>query len=115
MRALFHITLFFLTMTISAQNSIHEFKVEALDGDSIDFSEFQGKKILVVNTASECGYTPQYEQLQELYEEMGDKLVIVGFPANNYGGQEPDMHGEKARQGNRAGHRVAFRALDLDR
>lgn len=69
--------------------SIHQFKVEALDGSTIDFSQFKGKKILVVNTASKCGYTPQYEFLQKLYTNYGDKLVIIGFPANNFGQQEP--------------------------
>jgi glutathione peroxidase len=69
--------------------SIYDFKVEALDGSTIDFSTFKGKKILIVNTASECGYTKQYEGLQKLYDTYKEKLVIVGFPANNFGGQEP--------------------------
>ena len=69
--------------------SIHQFKVKAIDGKTIDFTEFKGKKILVVNTASECGYTPQYEGLEKLYEAHKDKLVIVGFPCNQFGGQEP--------------------------
>lgn len=69
--------------------SIYDFKVESLDGDMIDFASFKGKKILIVNTASECGYTPQYEGLETLYKKYKDRLVIVGFPANNFGGQEP--------------------------
>ena len=69
--------------------TIYEFKVEALDGGKIDFKKFKGKKILIVNTASKCGNTPQYAQLEELYEKYKDRLVIVGFPANNFGGQEP--------------------------
>ncbi len=69
--------------------SIYDFKVPALDGGTINFADFKGKKILIVNTASKCGYTPQYEGLEELYEKYKDKLVIVGFPANNFGGQEP--------------------------
>lgn len=73
---------------VTAQ-SIYDFKVESLDGGTIDFSKFKGKKILIVNTASECGYTPQYEGLEALYEKYKDRLVIVGFPANNFGGQEP--------------------------
>ena len=77
-----------------AGKSIHKFKVEALDGSKIDFSSFKGKKILVVNTASKCGYTPQYEGLQKLYEKYKDKLVIVGFPANNFGAQEPGTNVE---------------------
>ena len=69
--------------------SIYDFNVESLDGGTIDFSKFKGKKILIVNTASKCGYTPQYEDLQKLYEAYKDKLVIVGFPANNFFSQEP--------------------------
>jgi len=69
--------------------SIYSFTVEALDGTTINFAEFKGKKILIVNTASECGFTPQYDGLQKLYDQYKDKLVIVGFPANNFGAQEP--------------------------
>jgi hypothetical protein len=82
------------TMENTIPTSIHTFKVTALDGGSIDFSTFKGKKILVVNTASECGYTRQYEGLQKLFEAQKDKLVIVGFPANNFGGQEPGSNTE---------------------
>lgn len=76
------------------EKSIHGFKVEALEGGTIDFSTFKGKKILVVNTASQCGYTPQYKELETLYEKYKDKLVIIGFPANNFGGQEPGSNTE---------------------
>jgi glutathione peroxidase len=69
--------------------SIYDFKVSSLDGKEIDFSKFKGKKVMVVNTASKCGYTPQYADLQKLYEKYQGKLVIVGFPANNFGEQEP--------------------------
>lgn len=76
--------------TPMTKETIFQFKVEDLSGDSFDFSTLKGKKILVVNTASECGLTPQYEQLQEIYEKYKDKnFVIVGFPANNFGAQEP--------------------------
>lgn len=71
------------------KSSIFQFKVEGLEGGTIDFSKFKGKKILVVNTASKCGNTPQYDDLEKLYEKYKDKLVIVGFPANNFGAQEP--------------------------
>lgn len=73
---------------IEKTNSIHQFKIKGIDGKMIDFAKFKGKKILVVNTASECGYTPQYEGLQKLYDNNKDKLVIVGFPCNQFGGQE---------------------------
>lgn len=76
--------------------SIYDFKVEGLTGDVIDFSEFKGKKILIVNTASKCGLTPQYEDLEALYQKYKDKLVIVGFPANNFLKQEPGNDDEIA-------------------
>jgi glutathione peroxidase len=72
-----------------ANTSIYQFKVEGLTGGTIDFSQFKGKKILIVNTASKCGNTPQYDDLEDLYKKYKDKLVIVGFPANNFGAQEP--------------------------
>ena len=74
--------------TVTAK-SIYDFKVEGLEGGTIDFAQYKGKKILIVNTASKCGFTPQYEGLEALYEKYKDRLVIVGFPANNFGGQEP--------------------------
>lgn len=74
--------------------SIYDFSVPSLDGNTIDFSKFKGKKVLIVNTASQCGYTPQYEELEKLYETYKGKLVIVGFPANNFGGQEPGSNTE---------------------
>lgn len=74
--------------------TIYDYKVESLDGGTISFADFKGKKILVVNTASECGFTPQYSDLEQLYEKYKDKLVIVGFPANNFGGQEPGSNEE---------------------
>lgn len=74
--------------------TIYDFKVERLDGGEINFADYKGKKILVVNTASECGFTPQYADLEKVYEEYKDKLVIVGFPANNFGGQEPGTNKE---------------------
>jgi len=76
------------------ESSFYDFKMKDLEGKEVDFSTFKGKKILVVNVASKCGYTPQYEALQELYKEYGDKVVILGFPANNFGGQEPGSNDE---------------------
>lgn len=85
-------------------SSIHQFTVKSIEGGTINFASFKGKKILIVNTASQCGYTPQYEGLQKLYETHKDKLVVVGFPANNFMGQEPGSDNEisefcKARYG----------------
>ena len=80
--------------TSSVAKSIYDFKVEALDGGTIDLSKYKGKKILIVNTASKCGFTTQYEGLVALYKKYQDKLVIVGFPANNFGGQEPGTNTE---------------------
>lgn len=61
---------------LPSTNSIHSFKIKSIDGKEIDFSKYKGKKILVVNTASKCGYTPQYEALEKVYEQYKDKLVI---------------------------------------
>lgn len=71
--------------------TLHEFKAKTLDGVEFDFSTLKGKKVLIVNTASECGYTPQYEGLQELYDKYKStgKFEIIGFPCNQFGGQEP--------------------------
>jgi glutathione peroxidase len=82
-----------LSLTLTG-GSIYDFKVPGLDGTDIDFSAFKGKKIMIVNTASMCGNTPQYKDLEALYEKYKDKLVIVGFPANNFGAQEPGSNTE---------------------
>jgi glutathione peroxidase len=74
--------------------SIYDFKVPGLDGTDIDFSKYKGKKIMIVNTASMCGNTPQYADLEKLYEKYKDKLMIIGFPANNFGQQEPGSNEE---------------------
>jgi glutathione peroxidase len=84
------IRLLISSLLLIAATSIYDFKVPSLEGkESINFSKYKGKKILIVNTASKCGYTPQYTDLQQLYDKYKDKLVIIGFPANNFGGQEP--------------------------
>lgn len=67
----------------------HAFTLPAIDGSTINLASYKGKKMLIVNTASECGFTRQYEGLENLYKKYGDKLVIVGVPANNFGEQEP--------------------------
>lgn len=81
-----------LSLILSATltgGSIYDFKVPGLDGNEIDFKNFKGKKIMIVNTASKCGNTPQYKELETLYKTYQSKLVIIGFPANNFNAQEP--------------------------
>jgi glutathione peroxidase len=79
------------------RQSIYQFKVKDLSGKEFDFASLKGKKILVVNTASKCGLTPQYKNLQSIYDQYNDKnLVIIGFPANNFMSQEPGTSAEIA-------------------
>lgn len=88
------IRILLLTVLALAGKGIYDFKVPSLDGKTINFKKFKGKKILIVNTASACGYTPQYADLEKLHQQYKDKLVIVGFPANNFGQQEPGSNEE---------------------
>jgi glutathione peroxidase len=74
--------------------SIYDYTVKSIEGEDVSLSKYKGKKILIVNVASECGYTPQYKELQALHEKHGDKLVILGFPANDFLGQEPGTNQE---------------------
>ena len=78
----------------SPADNVYQFTVTSIDGERVDLSQFEGKKLLLVNTASECGFTKQYAGLQELSEKYGDKVVVIGFPANNFGGQEPGSNTE---------------------
>jgi len=73
---------------------VYDFKVTSLDGTPLELAKFRGKKMLIVNTASQCGYTPQYSDLEKLYQTYKSKLVIIGFPANNFGGQEPGSNAQ---------------------
>lgn len=73
----------------SQASEFYNFKVKTLEGGDFDFSTLKGKKVMIVNTASKCGNTPQYKDLEELYNKYSDNLVIIGFPANNFGSQEP--------------------------
>jgi glutathione peroxidase len=81
-------------LSFSTGKTAHDFTIKTIDGKDKKLSDFKGKKILVVNTASKCGYTPQYEDLEKLHKEYGSKLVIIGFPANNFGKQEPGSNSE---------------------
>lgn len=74
--------------------SIYDFKVEGLEGQKISLEDYKGKKMLIVNTASKCGFTPQYKDLELLYKTYKDKLVVIGFPANNFMKQEPGSNAE---------------------
>src|ERR1044071_1157639 len=94
-KALYAVVIFIAATAFTfAPKNIYSFKVKSLMGGTIDFSKFKGKKIMIVNTASKCGNTPQYADLEKLYEKYKDKLVIVGFPANNFGEQEPGSNTE---------------------
>ncbi len=86
-----HLFLSFLLVPVfaSAQSGFYDFKVKTLEGEDFDLASLKGKKVMVVNTASKCGYTPQYKDLEELYKQYGSKLLIIGFPANNFLNQEP--------------------------
>lgn len=83
------LTIALLFAFVMSAPTIYDFKVNSLEGKQVDFSAYKGKTLLIVNTASKCGYTPQYEELQKLHEQFGSKVTILGFPANNFGGQEP--------------------------
>jgi len=84
-----------MSMISFGQTRFYDFTVKDIDGNDFDLSSLKGKKVLVVNTASKCGFTPQYEQLQELYEKYGgEDFTIIGFPANNFMKQEPGTNDE---------------------
>jgi glutathione peroxidase len=81
---------------VTPDKTLYDFKMNSLDGKAVDFSQFKGKTVLIVNTASKCGNTPQYADLQAMNDKYKDKVVILGFPANNFGGQEPGSNVEIA-------------------
>src|ERR1700712_3051846 len=78
-----------LTFVTTAPKSVYEFKLKSIEGKTFSLAQYKGKKVLIVNTASKCGFTPQYAELQKLADQYKDKVVVVGFPANNFGQQEP--------------------------
>jgi glutathione peroxidase len=80
---------------ININKTLYDFKAKTIDGKTFDFHSLKGKKVLIVNTASKCGYTPQYKELEELFKTYGgEKFTIIGFPANNFGAQEPGSNTE---------------------
>lgn len=80
--------LFSLWMAPTPPKNVYDFAIKTIDGKTVKLSKFKGKKILIVNTASKCGYTPQYEDLEKLHQQYGKEVVLIGFPAGNFGGQE---------------------------
>lgn len=88
--------LFSSTQPKAVDKSIYDFKIKSLVGKEIDFAQFHGQKLLIVNTASKCGLTPQYADLEKLHEQHGDKIKVLGFPANNFLRQEPGTNSDIA-------------------
>lgn len=80
--------------TVTPKESLYDIKIEGIDGKRLDLNQYKGKKILFVNVASKCGFTNQYDGLQELYTKHGDKLVVIGLPCNQFGSQEPGAESE---------------------
>ena len=78
-----------LMLFTGGESEFYSFRAPTINGKEFDFAQLKGKKVLIVNVASECGYTPQYTDLQKLHEKYKEKLVLIGFPANNFGQQEP--------------------------
>lgn len=89
-------TMIILCSVVFQKQSVYDFSFTTLDGEKKELSDFQGKPMLLVNTASKCGFTKQYEELQQLHEQYGEDLVIIGFPSDNFGGQEFDNNEEIA-------------------
>jgi glutathione peroxidase len=91
------ITLAFgVSMKHEGHKTIHDFKSKKIDGTELNLADYKGKPILIVNTASKCGYTPQYKSLQAIHKHYGDDLIIIGYPANNFMKQEPGTNDEIA-------------------
>ncbi|MCC8410912.1 glutathione peroxidase [Mucilaginibacter sp. UR6-1] len=83
------LTILLALLFVAPAKSVYDFKLKSIEGKEFSLAKYKGKKVLIVNTASECGFTPQYAELQKLADKYKDKLVVIGFPANNFGGQEP--------------------------
>ena len=80
----------------AVKGSLYDFKMTSLEGQEVDFARFKGRYLLIVNTASKCGFTPQYADLEKLHEQFGDRVTVLGFPANNFLWQEPGSNDEIA-------------------
>ncbi len=92
---IFSIILFSMSAFSQQTKTLYDFKAKTIDGKDFDFNTLKGKKVMIVNTASKCGYTPQYKQLEELYQKYNSKnFIIIGFPANNFLSQEPGSDDE---------------------
>lgn len=89
--SLLFLMMFFSASVFSQNSDFYKFKVKTLEGGEFDFSKLKGKKVMIVNTASKCGNTPQYKDLEELYQKYSDNLIIIGFPANNFGSRSPEL------------------------
>lgn len=100
-----------LPMAAVSQTNFYDFKVKTLEGADFDFASLKGKKVMVVNVASKCGFTPQYKDLEEMYKKYQGDLVIIGFPANNFGAQEPGTAAE-IRQFCSANYGVTFPLME---
>src|SRR5476651_2642481 len=88
------LVLFMGLMFVTAPTSVYEFKLKNIDGQDFSLARYKGKKVLIVNTASKCGFTPHYADLQKLADMYKDKVIVVGFPENNFGQQEPGANSE---------------------
>ncbi len=88
------LTLVLLSITLFTSNNFYDLTYKDIEGNEVSMDSYRGKYILIVNVASECGFTPQYEELENLYKTHKDKLVIIGFPCNQFGGQEPGTESE---------------------
>ena len=94
MKALFLILSLISFSAMAQENSIYDYTFTSIDGESVSLEQFKGKKILFINVASKCGFTGQYAELQELHEKHGNQLVLIGFPCDQFGGQEPGTEAE---------------------
>ncbi len=98
-------------LTVNAQTDFYQLSAKTIDGKDFPFDQLKGKKVLIVNTASKCGFTPQYEQLEELWQQYGgDNFVIIGFPANNFMRQEPGTN-EEIQQFCKKNYGVSFQMM----